>query len=170
MANYNMIVDVVDRENRVVGTTVRRRVFEEKQNFRTVHILLKNIGGEILLQHLPEHHLRSPNLLGSSVAGYVMAGETYFEAARRKLHDELHVRARIRTIGQVEMFDEGCHKFVGVYLGTLRHRPQFDKEEISELVCMAEDELDIEIEADPERFTATFLQVYDHYRRWREEG
>jgi isopentenyl-diphosphate Delta-isomerase len=160
-----MIVDVVDEKNRTIATAARRNLFARRLNFRTVDILLRDIQERMVLQLLPPDHLRSPNCLGASVAGYLLAGETYSEAARRKLRAELGVTARIRGIGTFEMIDDGCHKFVGVFTGTLRQVPEFDKGEIADLVHMDTQELDHRIANSPSQFTATFLRAYEYYKR-----
>jgi isopentenyl-diphosphate delta-isomerase len=166
--NLGMIVAVVDDRNRVISRAERAALFARRLNFRTVHVLLLDILGRLLLQRLAPDHLRSPNLLGSSVAGYVTANETYFRAARRKLREELGVTARIRGIGQVNMNDQGSRKFVGVFTGTLHQRPIIKDDQIAELVYKELREVDRMVRRSPRAFTPTFLLIYDHFRRQQE--
>jgi isopentenyldiphosphate isomerase len=139
--NLGMIVDVVDTKNRAVAKARRAVLFEEHLNFRTVHVVLLDRAGRFLLQRLSPNHPRNPNRLGSSVAGYLYAQESYFEAAKRKLKEELCFRARIRSVGQLEMIDQGSHKFVEVFIGALRRRPILADSLVAELVYMQPQEL-----------------------------
>jgi isopentenyldiphosphate isomerase len=165
-ANLGMIIDVVDKENRVISRTERRAVLTDGLNFRTVHVLLFDENDNLVLQRLSPHHPRSPNRLGSSVAGYLYAQETYFAAAKRKLREELRVTARIQNIGQLEMPDEMSRKFVGVFIGRLRQKPMIADDLIAELVYLTAPRLDSLVNDSPSAFTPTFLFVYDHFKRW----
>ena len=111
-------------------------LFNEKLNFRTVDVLLLDAKGRLLLQKLPDDHLRSPGKLGASVAGYLLAGEDYAEAAQRKMKSELGLSASLIYLGEVSMEDDGCRKFVGVFTGRIDRSPSFDRNEIEEIVYM----------------------------------
>jgi isopentenyldiphosphate isomerase len=167
-ANLAMVVDVVDQENRVVATAARRTLLQRGLNFRTVHVLLFSAERRLVLQRLSANHLRSPNRLGSSVAGYLYSEESYFQAGRRKLAEELKVTARIRSICEFQMIDEASLKFVGVFAGTLRQTPVVADNQIAELIHMSPAQTDSMLKADPSRFTPTFIQVYEHFKRWKQ--
>ena len=161
------MVDVVDEENRVIAKAARQILLEKGLNFRTAHVLLSNEEGQFVLQQLSAHHLRSPNRLGSSVAGYLYSEESYFQAAARKLREELSVTAQIRNIGEFQMVDEASRKFVGVFVGTLQQTPVIADDQIAELIYLFPTQVDLLLNADPSRFTPTFVQVYEHFRRWQ---
>src|SRR5690349_17107737 len=127
-----MLVDIVDEKNRPIGRAERATLLHAHLNFRTVHILFWDAQERLLLQQLPPNHARHPGRLGSSVAGYLQSGETYFAAARRKEREELHLATRLRHLGVLEMRDEASRKFVGVFLGALMSTPVPDYEHIAE--------------------------------------
>ena len=90
-------------------------VFEQRANFRVVHVIVRNHAGDILLQKIAPG-LRHSGAWGSSVAGYLKAGETYRQAAFRKLFDELGIHTtKLKSHGRTLMLDNGCKKFIGVY-------------------------------------------------------
>jgi isopentenyldiphosphate isomerase len=66
-------VDVVDERNEPIGVIPRAEVFSAGVNFRTVHVLVFDHEGELLLQRLSPERERHPGLWGSSVAGYLRA-------------------------------------------------------------------------------------------------
>jgi isopentenyldiphosphate isomerase len=137
------LIDRVDERNRSVGTVVRQDVFKEHANFRTVHVLVLNHAGELLLQQLAARRERHPLRWGSSVAGYIYAGETYDDAAKRRLQEELGLDTPLQAVGITPMDDEGVTKFVGVFvtvadnprvsepdhIGAIEFRPQEELEE-----------------------------------------
>ena len=58
---------------------------------------------------------RHPERWGSSVAAYLYAGESYQEAAQRRLWEELGLEGPLRRIGKTRMADERSLKFVELY-------------------------------------------------------
>lgn len=53
--------------------------------------MLKNSKGQILLQKRASAKKSYPNCWDNSAAGYVDAGESYMEAAKRELYEELGI-------------------------------------------------------------------------------
>jgi isopentenyldiphosphate isomerase len=139
----NALIDRVDERNRSVGTVARQDVFKEHANFRTVHVLVLNYAGELLLQQLAATRERHPLRWGSSAAGYIYAGETYEDAAKRRLREELGLETQLQAVGVTPMEDDGVTKFVGVFvtvandprvrepdhIGAIEFRPQADIEQ-----------------------------------------
>jgi len=78
------LIDAVDDANEPVGAVARGDVFRLKANFRTVHVLVFNQAGDLLLQRLSATRERHPLMWGSSVAGYLHAGEDYLAAGQRR--------------------------------------------------------------------------------------
>lgn len=116
-----MLVARVDHRDRPIDVIPRSEVFEQAANFRVVHILIEDPKRGFLIQKLPASHPRHPGYWGSSVAGYVAAGESYLQAARRKLVEEVGiVLPDLKHLGKFAMQDEGCTKFVSVFLAELR--------------------------------------------------
>ena len=109
-------IQLVDEHNQPIGGIRRGDALPSGANFRTVHVLICNGRGDLLLQQKPTG-LRNAGQWGSSVAGYVMEGESYPEAVQRKLRTELGVTgAEPLSLGITEMADGNSRKFVGVYL------------------------------------------------------
>ena len=160
----DMKIDVVDGHDSPIGEVIRRDVFRLHVNFRVVHVLVFNRKGELLIQQLGSTRQRHPRYWGSSVAGYVFAGETYQAAARRRISQELGIRnAILVSLGKFSMNDEGCQKFVGVF-STIQDGPfRIDNNHIDavEFVSLSG------IHHARLRFTETFLKVLDFYEHRR---
>jgi len=169
-ADLEMVIDVVDDGNRPIGIARRAEVFERKLNFRTVHVFLFDSFGRVLLQKLPNSHLRNPGRLGSSVAGYLYSGESYATAAYRKMQQELNIETRIQQLAVWQMIDEGTNKFVGLFRGTAQKTPEFDRREIDGIVAMDPDTIEDAIRRKENLFTPTFVFVYERFRTATRRG
>lgn len=157
-----MLIDRVDDHDHVIGRIQRSAVFNEKANFRVVHILVRNHAGDILLEKIAPG-LRHADAWGSSVAGYVKAGETYRRAALRKLEEELGIRAAtLKPHGRSSMLDEGCKKFIAVY--SVRHDGlfRFASSRATGLEFLSIPEIVASYRARRRTFTPTFIHVLRH--------
>ncbi len=162
MANHGeMVLDRVDLHDHPIGTVRRRDALAPGVGFRVVHVLLFDEHKRLLLQRIASSHDRHPCDWGSSVAGYVRVGETYDQAARRKLHSELGVTSLdLRWIGKTVMFDEGARKFIGVFVGdvgNVRLRP--NPADFAEHDFVALQIVEREIATRARSFTPTFESV-----------
>ena len=79
-------------------------------------MLVFNPKDELLLQQLAATRERNPLKWGSSVAGYLHAGETYEDAAKRRLREELGLETHLESVGVTPMEDEDVIKFIGVFM------------------------------------------------------
>lgn len=164
-ASGEMLLDRVDEEDHVVGTVARKDIFRVHANFRVVHVFVFNSTGELLLQRLALTRERNPGLWGSSVAAYLFAGETYDEAARRRLSEELGITPQeLRAVGKDTMHDQGSLKHIGLFTGTADGPFTLDHEHIAEVRFMTIAEIERQLARYPERFTPTFQEVFAFYR------
>lgn len=160
------LVDVVDDRDEPIGALERDRVLDEDANFRTAHVLLFDGAGRLLVQQLARGRRRHPLRWGSSVAGYLHAGETYEAAARRRVAEELGIEPPLAWVGRTSMTDEASTKFVGVFRGqvTGEHPRICERDHIERLRWVHLDDLDTELSQEPERFTPTFRHVLAFWR------
>lgn len=157
-------IDAVDAHDHPVGTVPRGDALEVGANFRTVHVFVFH-DGRLLLQRLAPTRERHPQRWGSSVAAYLHAGESYEQAAHRRLWEELGLRGSVRRVGKTRMEDERSLKFVELY--TLDDGPAWIREpdHIAELRYWALDDVDRIVAQAPECFTPTFLHIYRYLQR-----
>jgi len=110
--------DVVDAEDRVIGQRPRAEVHREGLRHRAVHILIVNSEGDLYLQKRAAWKDMNPSCWDSSAAGHVDAGETYEEAARRELHEELDVDLEPTYAGRLGSSPETGYEFLNIYTAT----------------------------------------------------
>lgn len=163
----NMRIDQVDARGRRLGRQVtRKKVFEVRANFRVVHILLFNDRGDLLLQQISTTRSRHPQHWGSSVAGYLAAGETYAQAARRKVRTELGIEEiSLKFLGETSMLDDGCKKFIGVFSATYNGPLTPNPDDFASLWFMRRSEVARRIKRGGLDFTSTFVHVFDYFQK-----
>lgn len=146
--------DIVDEQDRVVGTERRSVVHARSLRHRAVHILLQNARGEILLQRRSPDKDMNPDCWDSSCSGHLNAGEDYDDAARRELPEELGVAAPpLERLLKLEAGPRTGQEFVWIYQG--RHEGPFtpDPKEITALRFVAPEALARELAERPGDFS-----------------
>lgn len=149
-------IDWVDGRDRVVGTIPRGEALNQRAGFRVVHVLVLNTQGELLLQRIADNRTRSPGRWGSSVAGYLHAGEEPLQAARRRLREEIGLQTPLRACGRTKMLDDGSDKFIHVFLTHAETAQIMDPLHIQELQFWARAQIEDCLRKDPDVFSPTF--------------
>ncbi len=85
------IVTIVDEENRVVGAVPRSRMRADRLPHRATYILVFNDVGELFVQKRTTGKDIYPGYHDVATGGVVMAGESYEDAAKRELAEELGI-------------------------------------------------------------------------------
>jgi isopentenyl-diphosphate Delta-isomerase len=157
------LIDWVDAADRPIAKVKRSEVFSRRAGFRVVHIFLFNEDGHLLLQQLGRNRDRNPLKWGSSVAGYLKAGEDYFEGATRRVREELGLTTPLTKFGSAVMLDEGARKFISLYLTSASEATVAEPAHIEALRFESMLEIRSQVERWPGNFTATFLFLFRFY-------
>lgn len=166
MDGLSEIFDVVDADDRVVGQEPRHRVHRFGLRHRAVHVLLFNTRGELFLQKRSLWKDLNPGLWDSSCSGHVHAGESYEEAARRELSEELGLREPIlvRPVGKLAAGQETGNEFIWVYQVERDGPFALDPEEISEGRFLGIPALEQELGTVPDLFSPAFVYLWSRLR------
>ena len=127
------LVDIVDDDDNVIATVTRSEMRSRRLQHRSVGIAVLSTDGRLLI------HRRSlakdiwPGWWDIAAGGVVAAGETYEEAARRELEEELGVKGDLEFLGQSRYVDddvaEMCRGYRLVHDGPF----EFSDGEVSEV-------------------------------------
>lgn len=158
--------DVVDEQDRVVGSAPRREVHARGLLHRAVHAIVTNAAGLVLLQRRSLRKDMYPNQWAASASGHVDRGEDYDTAIVRELGEELgvFVSAPPERVCRIEACEDTGREFVWVY------RCRFDgpitpnAEEISAVAWRTPEALDRWMAERPEEFAPSFLLVWQRSR------
>ena len=160
-----MLIDLVDSRNRPVGKVKRKDVFTVPGGFRTVHVFITNSEGHLLLQQQSRSRDRAPLTWGSSVAAYMFAGESYEEAARRRIQQELGVDDfELEVVGTIKVDDLGHDKFVGLVVGHSEGPFQHDRTHIERLEFVSPRDIDRRIRSGAIAVTPTFKALWRFFK------
>ncbi|MFC6598768.1 NUDIX hydrolase [Kitasatospora paranensis] len=85
------LLDVVDAQDRVIGTAPRGEVYRQGLTHRCVFILVRDAADRIFVHRRTDTKLFAPGAYDCFVGGVVGSGETYAHAAVREAEEELGV-------------------------------------------------------------------------------
>ena len=159
-----MTIDLVNEQDQVIGNTKRKNVLKRGENFRTVHVFVFNKRKELLLQKTSSKHPRSPLKWGSSVAGYLFAGEDYYSGAKRRLNQELGISDnKLTKICKIPMKDNLSLKFITLFTCEIDDVVYPDQNLIDKVDFIPLEEIKKLIKTSPYKFTGTFIYLFEHF-------
>jgi len=137
------LVDIVDDDDRVIATVTRREMRAQRLLHGSVGIAVMSVDGRLLVHRRSAEKDLWPGRWDIAAGGVVMAGETYEQAARRELAEELSiVDGELQHLGDGRYVDDDvaeiCRCFRLVHDGSFA----FDDGEITEARWVTLSELD----------------------------
>ena len=168
------IFEIFDDHNHLLGKAPRAEVHATGLFHRSVHILLFNERGELLMQRRADDKDICPSCWDFSAAEHLKPGETTLEGALRGLEEELGISNqeapslelwrpyRLQTYGSEELgiID---NEFVETYLGEFNGELRMDTVELSALEYWTVERIETTIGQSPEKFTPWFLNEMAYY-------
>ena len=164
--NLDELFDIVDEQDRVTGTMVRREVHRLKLRHRAVHLLVINRAGKIFLHQRSMKKDLFPGVWDSSAAGHVSAGEDYDSTAVRELEEELGCRPekRPQPLFKIEAREETGQEFVWVYRVEAEGPFVLEADEIERGDWFAVAEIDRWVAERPQELAPAFLYLWPRAR------
>ena len=162
------LFDVVDGDDRVMMQAPRRDVHAQGLRHRAVHILVYNLAGQFFLQQRSLAKDTFPGCWDSACSGHVDAGETYAQAARRELGEELGWRDEALPLRQVTKLSASPgtgQEFIEIYLlGPIEGPFDLHPEEISAGRWITPQALETELVQAPETFAGVVRLLWTQHR------
>jgi isopentenyl-diphosphate delta-isomerase len=155
------LIDLVDINNKVIGTTDVATAHQQKQLHRVVGILLFDSSGSLYLQNGNKY-----KKYDLSVGGHVGQGETYEQAAHREMKEELGVDVKLIDVSTFLSSNAKMGHFWRIYQGELPIDWNFlPTEEVASVIKMSTQELSKTLKLSPELFTHGFINVFNEFNR-----
>ena len=165
------LLDIVDAKDQVTGVATRGEVHAHGLRHRSVHVLVFNSEGSVLLQKRSKHKDQFAGMWDSSCAGHVEAGQSYLETAPRELQEELGFTPAepLKFLFKMQPTPDNGHEFAMIY--AIEHEGPFTAapDEIDELRWFSCAQIDEWINnpavSDSPELTGGFIEIW---RRFRE--
>lgn len=126
------MLPVVDGRDRQVGLARRGEIHRRGLMHRAVHVLVVDGRGRLYLQLRSVGKDTHPGKWTTSASGHVDPGESYEEAARRELMEELGLEGELVFLGKLPAQPATDNEFAAVYWTRGQRTPAPNPEEISE--------------------------------------
>lgn len=167
--------DVVDDEDEVIGRRPGRECVRQGILHRAIAILLFNERDAVYIQRRADSMAWYPGRWTLSVMGHVASGETYEQAAKRELVEELGVECGLRWVGKVKTpawvyGDLTEREFLSVFEGRAT-RPKITLSEETKEGRFVQFGVFVKmIEERSDRVTPDTLFAFDVYQRTRRKS
>lgn len=163
LPDKNLLV-LVDADDNDIGTMEKLQAHKEGVLHRAISVFIFDGQNRVLMQKRQERKYHSKNLWSNTCCSHPLPGEIPFNAARRRLREEMgfdcSLRFLFRTLYKHDVGDgltehELVHIFSGVYTGPVRPDPK----EADGYEWVKFDQLAQTIKEKPERYSP-WLRIY----------
>lgn len=160
------IFDVVNADDKVIGTEKRAVVHRERLMHRAIHIFVSNAIGQLYIQKRSMLKDSARGKWVSSCSGHVDSKEDYDSAAKRELFEELGIREPkgFERVFKESPCDQTGQEFVWVYHCKSEGPFTLDPMESSEGRWINIDELNEWMRLHPRDFAWSFTYLWQKYR------
>lgn len=138
-------LDLVNDQDQVISKKLRSEVYVENlSNFRVVNTFLVNKEGKIWFPRRTATKRMFPLCLDMSMGGHVESGETYDQAFKRELMEELDIDAdKIpwKLLGHLTPHENKVSAFMNVYEIQADRDPNYNKNDFTESFWLTPNEL-----------------------------
>ncbi len=152
----------VDKDDNAIGLRPSDDFYTGKYIHRSVHLILFNSQGQILLQKRAPNKEWYPNLISYSVSGTV-ENETYEECILRETEEEIGISTPAKYLFKHPYFDTLDKAWHAVFLGKSDNQIKPDGIEMTEVIWIDPDELKNSIANNPDIYVPHFIIGMNKY-------
>lgn len=159
-------VILVDEFDRQIGTMEKLEAHVKAVLHRAISVFIFNSKGEWLLQRRAIEKYHSRGLWTNTSCTHPAPGETSLEAAHRRLHEEMGLKAELREVFSFKYIQElennlTEHEYDHVFVGYSDELPVPNPDEVMDYKYISYQDLLQEVAESPEKFTAWFKMIYE---------
>ena len=159
-------VILVDEFDQPIGTMEKMEAHVKAALHRAISVFIFNSKGEWLLQRRTLEKYHSRGLWTNTSCTHPAPGETSLEAAHRRLHEEMGLKAELREVFSFKYIQElennlTEHEYDHVFVGYSDELPVPNPDEVMDYKYISYQDLLQEVAESPEKFTAWFKMIYE---------
>jgi len=162
-------VILVNTNNEIQGYMEKMEAHEKGLLHRAFSVFIFNSYGELLLQKRDINKYHSGGLWTNTCCSHPRKNETFIEAAKRRLFEEMGLRCELKEtfsfIYKANLDNDLIeHELDQVFFGNTDQKPSLNNEEVMDYKYIKPNQLLIDINNDPDTYTEwlkiSFKQVY----------
>ncbi|MDZ7744049.1 MAG: isopentenyl-diphosphate Delta-isomerase [Bacteroidota bacterium] len=166
-------VILVDKQDEQIGLMDKMEAHEKAVLHRAFSIFIFNSKGELMLQRRALSKYHSPALWTNTCCSHPREGETYMEAAHRRLQEEMGFDCDFeKAFDFIYKADVGKglteHEFDHVLIGESDKLPEINHDEVEDWKCMKLEDIRDDIRANSDRYTVWFKIAFDELLKFRK--
>ncbi|WP_299680254.1 isopentenyl-diphosphate Delta-isomerase [uncultured Tenacibaculum sp.] len=163
MTENVILVDELDNE---VGLMPKMEAHEKAVLHRAFSVFVFNDDNELMLQQRAKDKYHSPLLWTNTCCSHQRKGETNISAGKRRLQEEMGFSCELEEVFSFiykAPFDNGLteHELDHVMIGYYNGEPEINPEEVESFKWMLLDDVKIDIEKNPDDYTAWFKIIFE---------
>jgi len=147
---FDELLDIVNDHDEVIGQKLRSEIYHGKlSNFRVVNAFIQNDKGQLWIPRRVKCKRIFPLCLDASMGGQVVAGESYQEAFKRELMEELRISLSsvvYREVGFLTPHQHAMSAFMKVFLLQSNEVPDYNAEDFFEFFWLTPQEVISQLE------------------------
>jgi len=152
----NLVV-LIDRKNRKIGFGEKIKVHREGKLHRAFSVFIFNSQEKLLLQQRAKRKYHSPLLWSNTVDGHPLPGETFLQAAKRRLKEEMGFICRLKKLTcffyKAKVNDLIENEYDCLFWGIFDGKPKPNFREVKNYKWLSLKELKREIKKEPNKYT-----------------
>ena len=161
-------VILVDKDDKQIGLMPKMEAHEKALLHRAFSVFVFNDDGELMLQQRAAEKYHSPLLWTNTCCSHQRDGETSLEAGKRRLQEEMGFECKLEEVFSFiykAPFDNGLteHELDHVMVGHFNDNPKINKEEVQDYKWMTLEEVKVDLEFNPDTYTAWFQIIFEKY-------
>lgn len=152
-------LDIVNLNDEVVGDATREEIYGKNlKYYRIVKGIIRTNEGKILLPKRSKYKRVYPNCYDISLSGHVDKNETYEDALKRELSEELGINeADYKQIAYFTPQQLKSNYFIKLYMVKYNGNVRVDKNEVESANYVELEELKRMVDERPDEFKEDFL-------------
>jgi isopentenyl-diphosphate Delta-isomerase len=161
-------VVLVNEQDEVMGLMNKMEAHEKAVLHRAFSVFIFNNKGETLLQQRATTKYHSPLLWTNACCSHPREGETYEEAALRRMPEEIGLTTEIEeAFWFIYRADVGQglteHELDHVFIGYSNDEPELNPEEACNYKWMKAEDVKNDIASNPDLYTEWFKIIFNKY-------